>query len=125
MLLDDKSLAKMKGVHPDLLKVATLAAKYSTTPFRITEGLRSAKRQQELYAQGATRTLNSRHLTGHALDFVPVVGGQVTWKWPAFKPVADAFKRASLELQIPIVWGGDWKSFKDGPHIELDRRHYP
>jgi peptidoglycan L-alanyl-D-glutamate endopeptidase CwlK len=26
---------------------------------------------------------------------------------------------------VPIVWGGDWRTFKDGPHFELDRRKYP
>jgi len=89
------------------------------------EGLRTLARQQELVAKGASKTMNSRHLTGHAIDFVPIVGGKITWKWPAFGPVADAFKAASKELKVPIVWGGDWRTFKDGPHIELDRRVYP
>ena len=66
----------------------------------------------------------SRHLVGLAVDFAPLVGNEVTWKWPAFKPVADAFKAAAKELDIPIVWGGDWKSFRDGPHVELDRKVY-
>lgn len=124
-MLSDRSLTALKGVHPDLVSVVHLAAKLSPTPFIITEGLRTRARQTQLVAQGASKTMKSRHLTGHAIDFVPVVGGQVTWKWPAFKPIADAFKQAAKELKVPIVWGGDWRTFKDGPHIELDRKAYP
>jgi peptidoglycan L-alanyl-D-glutamate endopeptidase CwlK len=69
--------------------------------------------------------MKSRHLTGHAIDFAPVVAGKVTWKWPAFHPIAAAFKQAAKELKVRIVWGGDWRTFKDGPHIELDRKAYP
>jgi peptidoglycan L-alanyl-D-glutamate endopeptidase CwlK len=100
------------------------AAELSEVEFIVTEGVRTMKRQRELVAAGASKTLKSRHLTGHALDFAPVVGGEVTWKWPAFPVIADAFKRAAKELGVAIVWGGDWTSFRDGPHIELDRKVY-
>jgi peptidoglycan L-alanyl-D-glutamate endopeptidase CwlK len=124
-MLNTRSLTALKGVHGDLVRVVKRAAELSPTPFIITEGVRTVERQKELVAKGASKTMNSRHLTGHAIDFVPVVGGQITWKWPAFKPVADAFKKAAQELEVPIVWGGDWRTFKDGPHIELDRKAYP
>lgn len=124
MPLDTRSLSRLKGVHRDLVRVVMLAAQVSPTPFLITEGLRSIERQKELFAKGASKTMASRHLTGHAIDFVPVIGGDITWKWPAFKPVADAFKSAANELGVPIIWGGDWRTFKDGPHIELDRKFY-
>lgn len=125
MPLPASSLAHLDGVHPDLVAVVHLAAKLSPTPFIITEGVRTRARQTQLVAQGASRTMNSRHLTGHAIDFAPVVAGKVTWKWPAFHPIADAFKQAAAELKVPISWGGDWKTFKDGPHIELNRKAYP
>jgi peptidoglycan L-alanyl-D-glutamate endopeptidase CwlK len=124
-MLNTRSLNALKGVHPDLVRVVKRAAELSPTPFIVTEGLRTLARQKELVAKGASKTMRSRHLTGHAIDFVPVVGGKVTWKWPAFKPVADAFKQAARELKVPIVWGGDWRTFKDGPHIELNRTNYP
>lgn len=124
-MLNTRSLNALKGVHSDLVRVVKRAAELSPTPFIITEGVRTLTRQKELVAKGASKTMNSRHLTGHAIDFVPVVGGQITWKWPAFKPVADAFKQAAQELKVPIVWGGDFRTFKDGPHIELNRKHYP
>ena len=124
-MLNTRSLTALKGVHADLVRVVKRAAELSPTPFIVTEGLRTLARQKELVAKGASKTMRSRHLTGHAIDFVPVVGGKITWKWPAFRPVADAFKQAARELKVPIVWGGDWRTFKDGPHIELNRTHYP
>ena len=123
-MLNTRSLTALKGVHGDLVRVVKRAAELSPTPFIITEGLRTVERQKELVAKGASKTMNSRHLTGHAIDFVPVVGGQITWKWPAFKPVADASKRAAQELGIQIEWGGDFRTFKDGPHIQLSHKVY-
>lgn len=119
------SLARLAQVHPDLQKVAALALTYSPLDFTITEGRRSLERQKQLKAAGASQTLNSRHITGHAIDFAVLVGGKVRWDWPLYPQVADAFKRAAKELNIPIIWGGDWKSLRDGPHVELDRRKYP
>lgn len=117
--------AILNKVHPDLKAVALRAVKYSPLEFRITEGLRTKERQAELVKAGASRTMNSRHLTGHAIDFVAMVDGKVRWDWPLYPKIADAFKRAAAELKIPIVWGGDWPRFRDGPHIELDRKAYP
>lgn len=125
MQLDERSLKKLEGVHEELVRVVKRAADLSEIDFIVTEGLRSMKRQRELVAAGASKTLKSRHLTGHAIDFAPVVSGEVTWKWPPFFLIADAFKRAARELGVAIVWGGDWLRFKDGPHIELDRKAYP
>lgn len=125
MQLDERSLKNLVGVHPELVRVVHRTAELSDIDFIVTEGLRMMKRQRELVAAGASKTLRSRHLTGHAIDFAPVVGGEVTWKWPPFHLIADAFKRAGRELGVAIVWGGDWLRFKDGPHIELDRKVYP
>jgi peptidoglycan LD-endopeptidase CwlK len=124
-MLGDTSIKKLEGVHPDLIKVVERADELCEIEFIITEGVRSMKRQRQLVAAGASKTLKSRHLTGHAIDFAPLINGEVTWKWPPFYLIADAFKKAAAELGIPIVWGGDWLRFKDGPHIELDRKVYP
>jgi peptidoglycan L-alanyl-D-glutamate endopeptidase CwlK len=124
-VLGSRSRARLKGVHPDLVRVVELALTYSPHDFTITEGLRTVARQRELKAAGASQTMNSRHITGHAIDFAVLVGGKVRWDWPLYGQVAEAFKRASKELNVPIIWGGDWKSLMDGPHIELDRRRYP
>lgn len=123
--MDERSLKNLEGVHADLARVVHRALELSETPFIVIEGLRTMKRQRELFAAGASRTLRSRHLTGHAIDFVPLINGEPTWKWPPFAAAAVIFKRAAREVGVPIVWGGDWRLFRDGPHIELDRKVYP
>jgi peptidoglycan L-alanyl-D-glutamate endopeptidase CwlK len=125
MTLDERSERHLDRVHPDLVRVVRRAAEVSELPFVVTEGVRTMKRQRELVAAGASKTLRSRHLTGHAIDFAPLVAGEVTWKWPAFPIVAAAFKRAAAELGVAIAWGGDWRTFRDGPHIQLDAKAYP
>ena len=123
-VLGSVSKNNLKGVHPDLVKVVERAISLTTVDFRVIEGLRSKQRQIELVNKGASKTLNSRHITGHAVDVVALVGGTVRWDWPLYDKIAKAFKQAAKELNIPIVWGGDWKTFKDGPHFELDRNVY-
>ena len=124
-MLDTVSERRLIGVHKDLVGVVRRAALLSEVPFRITEGIRTHARQADLVKAGASRTMNSRHLTGHAVDVVPMIGGKPRWDWPPFYQIADAFKEAAKDLGVPIVWGGDWRTFKDGPHFELDRKVYP
>lgn len=124
-MLNERSLRNLQGVHPDLVRVVKRADELTELEFIITEGLRDKARQRELFAKGLSKTLNSRHITGHAVDFAPILYGTVTWKTPAFLPIIKAFKKAAEELKVPIVSGGDWKTFKDYPHIELDRKFYP
>ena len=123
--LGRRSVERLQGVHPDLVKVVERAIEMSPVDFTVLEGLRSPERQQTLVASGASQTLNSRHITGHAVDLGAWVDNQVDWSWPLYHQIANAMKAAANELGIPIVWGGDWKTFKDGPHFELDRRYYP
>lgn len=123
--LSKASRAKLVGVDPALVAVVERAIEITPVDFRITEGLRTVTRQKQLFAAGASKTMNSRHLTGHAVDVVALVGGQVRWDWPLYPKIAAAFKQAALELDTPIVWGGDWTTLKDGPHFELDRKRYP
>lgn len=120
-----RSLNNLRGVHPDLVKVVKRAIELSEVDFTVIEGLRSQARQKELFAKGATTTMRSRHLTGHAVDIVPYVGGTIRWDWPLFDPIAKAMKQAASEIGVPIEWGGDWVSFKDGPHWQLPHRKYP
>lgn len=124
-VLSERSKKNLHGVHPDLQEVVGLALRMCTIDFAVIEGLRTPERQKQLVASGASKTLNSRHITGHAVDLAPWVGGTLRWDWPLFRPIADAMKLAAAELKIPIVWGGDWRTFKDGPHFELDRKVYP
>jgi peptidoglycan L-alanyl-D-glutamate endopeptidase CwlK len=124
--LSDRSEANLRGVHPDLVRVIRRSAELSPVPFTVIEGLRTAERQRELVAQGASKTLHSRHLTGHAVDLAPHrPDGRLAFDWPLYHLLAPAVKQAADELGVPITWGGDWKSFPDGPHFELPRDRYP
>lgn len=120
-----RSRKALAGVHADLVRVAIRALELSNTDFVVTEGLRTAQRQAELVRAGASKTHNSRHLTGHAIDVAALIGGEVRWDWPLYGRIAAAFKKAAAELDVPIVWGGEWRTLRDGPHFELDRSRYP
>ena len=120
-----RSLRNLEGVHPDLVAVAHRALQLTEIDFLVTEGLRTREKQIELVKAGASRTTRSRHLTGHAIDVAAWVAGGVRWDWPLYEEISRAFKQAAFELKVPIVWGGDWKSFRDGPHYELSRTEYP
>ena len=119
------SIERLQGVHPDLVRVVERAIDLTPVDFTVLEGLRSPERQQTLVASGASQTLNSRHITGHAVDLGAWVDNQVDWSWPLYAKIANAMKAAAKELGVAIVWGGDWRTFKDGPHFELDRKYYP
>ncbi len=123
--LGKRSIERLQGVHPDLVRVVERAIDLTPVDFTVLEGLRSPERQQTLVASGASQTLNSRHITGHAVDLGAWVDNQVDWSWPLYTKIANAMKAAANELGIAIVWGGDWRTFKDGPHFELDRKYYP
>lgn len=122
--LNKKSLDRLSGVHPDLVAVVKLAIELSDIDFQVIEGVRSKARQEQLVKAGASRTLNSRHLTGHAVDLAALVNDSIRWDWPLYFKIADAMKKAATQLKIKIVWGGDWKTFKDGPHFELSKEVY-
>ena len=149
--LNARSRERLHGVHSDLVLVVQRAMAWTECDFRVTEGLRSLDRQKQLVADGKSQTHNSRHLTGHAVDVAAVIQGRVSWDWPHYFLIADAFRKAATELDIPIIWGGAWRRtlnghvsaqklqrayreecvkagrvpFLDGPHFELDRRKYP
>lgn len=129
-MLNERSEKALVGVHPDLVAVVRRAAEIMPGGFILTEGMRTKERQRELFAKGLSKTMNSRHLVGLAVDFAPLIDAdgdgkkEVTWKTPAFLPVIKAFRQAATELGFPIVSGSEWKTFKDFPHIELSRAVY-
>jgi len=122
--LNKKSLDRLSGVHPDLVAVVKLAIELSDIDFQVIEGVRSKARQEQLFKAGASQTLNSRHLTGHAVDLAALINDSIRWDWPLYFKIADAMKKAATQLKIKIVWGGDWRTFKDGPHFELSKEVY-
>ena len=120
--LGNRSLQNLSGVHPDLVAVVKRAVEITEQDFSVIEGIRNINRQRELVKTGKSTTMNSRHLTGHAVDIAP---WPISWDWEHFYPIADAMKQAAEELDVALEWGGDWKSFPDGPHYQLSRKVYP
>ncbi len=120
--LSKASLAKLEGVNPTLVEIVKKAITLTEVDFRVTEGLRTLERQTMLFHAGHSTTLRSKHINGYAVDVVALPGGQVSWEMPYYEKIAAAFKKAALTLQVKdLVWGGDWKSFKDGPHFQLGK----
>lgn len=119
-----RSERNLIGVHPDLAKVMRAAIQSSPVDFAVVEGKRTAQRQRMLLDAGASRTLHSRHLTGHAVDIVPYVGGKMRWDWPLYRRLAAHIKTIAKASGVKIEWGGDWRTFKDGPHFQLPRSKY-
>jgi len=126
MNLPEKSEAKLRGVHPDLCRVVRRAALITVTDeFIVTEGLRSIERQKVLYDSGKSKTMKSRHLTGHAIDLAAIIAGGIVWDWPCYVRLAALMKKAAADENVPLEWGGDWETFKDGPHFQLPWKDYP
>lgn len=123
--LSAKSLEILRPVHPDLYALVRRAIRVSAFDFVVFEGLRTLARQRELVTAGKSQTLDSRHLTGHAVDLVPWIGGRLVWDIIPMREIAAAMSQASIELGVPVEWGGNWQTFRDGPHHQLPRRDYP
>lgn len=150
-VLSEKSLAELQGVHADLVAVVHRAVELSAQEFAVHDGIRTLAEQKQLVAAGASQTLNSRHITGHAVDLVPLINGKLRWEWSPIYRIADAVRQAANELGKPVVWGGAWaalngtaespedlvaayvarrrkagqRAFIDGPHFELSSAAYP
>ncbi len=149
--LGKHSLKELEGVHADLVAVVQRAIAYTVQDFSVHDGIRALDEQKKLVERGASKTLNSRHLNGHAIDLVPYINGKLRWEWEPIYCIADAVRMAAQELQIPLRWGGAWdipftetnsptedlvaeyttrrrragkKAFIDGPHFELPREFY-
>jgi peptidoglycan L-alanyl-D-glutamate endopeptidase CwlK len=150
--LGTRSRAELQRVHPDLVAVVERAIQLTVQDFAVHDGIRTLAEQKKYVASGVSKTLDSRHLTGHAVDLVPYVNGQLRWEMEPIYKIADAVRIAAKELGTPIRWGGAWdvlltdlkdppdemvddyiarrkavgkKAFIDGPHYELPRDEYP
>jgi peptidoglycan LD-endopeptidase CwlK len=119
-----RSLRNLEGVHPDLVKVVERALQLTEVDFVVVEGVRTPEKQKQYFDSGASKTMNSRHLTGHAVDLIAWVDRTVNWNLIHYERIAAAMKEAGRELGIPVEWGGDWKTFKDGPHFQLPWKEY-
>lgn len=131
--LGKRSRDNLKGVHPDLVRVVERAIQITKQDFVVTEGVRTVERQAELFRQKKSRTMNSRHLTGHAVDLTAWVGGQPNWDHRFYDEIKEAMYSAARDCDVPLRWGGDWdgdgdrtdQTFHDLVHFELPASKYP
>ena len=150
--LGASSLKELNSVHPDLVAVVKRCIQLSAQDFSVHDGIRTVAEQQKLVAAGASQTMESRHISGHAVDLVPYINGKLRWEWPPIYVIADAMRTSAKELGILIRWGGAWdidftnstessedivngyvarrkklglRAFIDGPHYELPKAQYP
>lgn len=145
--LSERSLNKLTGVKPSLVSVVKRAIQLSKVDFGVSEGLRSLETQKKYVAQGKSQTMNSKHLTGDAVDLIAYVDGAVSWELNLYDDIADAMQKAAKELGVALKWGAAWnvpditkwngtmesamnhyvdtrrkegkRPFIDGPHFEL------
>jgi len=103
-----RSEQRLDGIKPDIAAVTRRALELSSLDFGVTCGLRSQHEQNQLVATGKSQTKNSRHLTGDAVDVVAYHGGSVSWEMDDYVTIAEAFLKASKELDIDIEWGAAW-----------------
>lgn len=117
-----RSIDNLYEVHPDLVAVVHRALKLSTIDFTVIEGLRTLERQKQLVAQGVSKTMNSYHLKGKAVDLYPYYDGKVQVNAPVskFDAIAKAMNEAANELGVTITCGKDWKTLVDRPHYQIE-----
>ena len=145
--LSQRSLDKLEGVHPDMVKCVKSAIEYTKVDFGVICGMRTEQEQKELVAKGASTTMRSKHLEGLAVDLMAYVGSRASWELNLYDDIADAMAKASKTHGVPIKWGAAWtigniaqwnssmegamnsyidlrrsegrRPFIDGPHFEL------
>lgn len=149
--LGKRSRRRLMPLHPDLRAVVERAIRLTEVDFTVVQGMRTEEEQEKLVRAGASKTMDSRHLTGHAVDLGAWIDGDVSWHWPLYYQIARAMQQAARELNVPLRWGGCWdkkmseygdpadavadyterrrkagkRVFLDGPHFELPRSDYP
>ena len=145
--LSSSSLKKLEGIDPKLAAVVKRAIEITKVDFGVTEGLRTLATQKKYVAAGKSQTMNSKHLTGDAVDLVAYVGSKISWEEKLYDDLADAMKQAAKEKGVALRWGAAWqvdditkfngtmeqatiqyidlrrsqgkRPFIDGPHFEL------
>lgn len=149
--LGKRSLKELEDVHPDLIAVVKRSIEITVQDFSVHDGIRTLEQQRKLVERGASKTLDSRHITGHAVDLVPYINGKLRWEWEPIYDIAEAVRIAAKEQGVPIRWGGAWdviltetddltedlvadyvarrrragkNAFVDGPHFELPKKAY-
>ena len=106
--LSTRSMSRLEGINPELIRVVTEAIKLTKVDFGVTCGMRTVEEQEKLVASGASQTMKSKHLEGRAVDLVAYVGSSVTWQLNMYDDLADSMAKAAKDLGVPLKWGAAW-----------------
>jgi peptidoglycan LD-endopeptidase CwlK len=106
--LGASSEANLVGVHEGVVAVVRKAILITDIDFTVHDGLRTLLEQKKLVASGASRTVDSYHLTGDAVDLVPYVNGKLRWETALCNEIARAMLEASGQLGVRLTWGRVW-----------------
>jgi len=106
--LSTRSREKLIGIDSKLKEVVSLAITYTKIDFGVIEGVRTENRQRALVESGASKTMKSKHLEGRAVDLMAYVDGRGCWELNVYDEVADAMKRAAIEVDVAVRWGAAW-----------------
>jgi peptidoglycan L-alanyl-D-glutamate endopeptidase CwlK len=106
--LSQRSLSRLDGLQPQLIDVVKRAIELTTVDFGVTEGLRSAETQRKYVEAGKSQTMNSKHLTGDAVDLVAFIDGAVSWELNLYDNIAEAMRQAAEEYNVALRWGAAW-----------------
>jgi peptidoglycan L-alanyl-D-glutamate endopeptidase CwlK len=106
--LSKRSRDNLVGVRPELVAVVQKAITVTKVDFAVVEGFRSPARQRELVAKGASQTMDSKHITGEAVDLVAFLGSRISWELALYDEIAEAMRVAALSEFVGIRWGAAW-----------------
>jgi len=146
--LSDRSISRLYGVKPHLILVVGRAIDYTDIDFGVLQGLRTIEEQEEMVRRGASTTMNSKHLTGEAVDLLAYIGNRGSWEITLYDNIGEAMRKAAKEYNVKLRWGAAWhipniveytgsmqqatdeyvalrisqgkRPFIDGPHFELN-----
>ena len=103
-----RSQEKLIGVDSELKEIVSLAITYTKIDFGVIEGIRTVAQQKALVESGASQTMDSKHLKGRAVDLMAYVNGRGCWELNVYDEIADAMKRAAIEIDVAVRWGAAW-----------------
>ena len=103
-----RSQEKLIGVDSELKEIVSLAITYTKIDFGVIEGVRTVAQQKALVESGASQTMDSKHLEGRAVDLMAYVDGRGCWELNVYDDIADAMKRAAIEIDVAVRWGAAW-----------------
>ena len=120
-----KSRKRLETTEPFVQEIMHEVLSITPYDFGIPEfgGRRTIEQQEQLVKQGKSKTMNSKHLKGEAIDICRYMGGvEYSFERKHILPIADIVKQVAKDKGYKVKWGGDWLNFVDAPHFEFTKK---